>query len=463
MSSSSGRRIGPPDVMVPPEIHRSPADAVTFGLLGPFVMLVQGRPVPVRSPKHRTLLAALLLGGGRVLPVRHLVDALWDGREPDSPRRAVQLTVVRLRALLDAAGCAGVITTSADGYRIELPTESLDLNRFRRCLDDADRAANRPDLAAEAAALRRALSLWRGEPLADVPSETLHRLHTPGLREQRLRVLERCFDSELRLGRHREVVEELFEATTAYPLRERLRAQLMTALHCDGRRADALAAYHTGRRHMAEQLGIDPGEELQRLHASILDGLRSRTSGAILPPAVPRQLPADVSGFTGRMAELAELDAMVAGRGPREPQPAPVVVVTGAAAVGKTALVQRWARLSADRFPDGQLWVDMRGHQKNRISPGDALGRFLRALGAPDEVIPPDPDSRAGLYRTLMDGRRALVVVDHARNAEDVRPLLPGGPGSAVLVTSRDRLAGLVAANGARVLPLNKLDGGEGP
>ncbi|WP_327002785.1 transcriptional regulator [Dactylosporangium sp. NBC_01737] len=435
-----------------------PADAVdvTIGLLGPFVLRVRGRSVPVRSPQHRTLLAALALQTGQVVTVRDLVAAVWDGHEPRNPRRAVQLAMVRLRAQLAATGCAGLITTSADGYRIELLAESLDVNRFRRQLDDADRAA---DPAAAVAALRRALHLWRGEPLTDVPSGTLHRLHAPGLHEQRLRALERRFDAGLRLGHHHDLVDELRTATAAHPLRERLSVQLVTALHRDGRRADALAAYHTARRHIADALGVDPGEELRRLHASVLDGLRSHATGAVLAPAVPHQVPAGRTGFAGRTAELAALDAMLAPH--RDPSsPARLVVVTGTAGVGKTALALRWARLSADRFPDGQLWADLRGHRwprGPRVSPGAALGRFLHGLGAPHDVIPSDPQSRAGLYRTLMDGRRALVVIDDAGAAEDVRPLLPGGPGSAVLVTSRDELTGLVAADGAGLLHLAPL------
>ncbi|MDW5330528.1 AfsR/SARP family transcriptional regulator [Plantactinospora sp. KLBMP9567] len=433
--------------------------ALAFGLLGPFQMRVADQALPVRSPKHRILLATLVLRARRAVPVGELVERMWGARQPDNPRRTVQLAVVRLRALLDEVGCSGAIVTDGDGYLIDVPPERVDVERFRSGLADADRAAERSDPVAEAYALHAALSEWRGEPLTDVPSDTLQQRTLPRLREQRLYALERRFDVDLRLGRHERVVQELVQATAEHPLRERFWVQLMTALHRGGRRGDALAAYHDGRRHLAEELGIDPGEEMRQVHATILGGFRSPASGTVLLPAVPRQLPPEVSGFTGRDREIGRLDALPLGSGPA----ATIIVISGTAGVGKTSLALHWARRAADRFPDGQLWVNLHGYDhRPAMTPGQALTLFLRALGVPGEAIPPEVESQAGLYRSVMDGRRVLVVVDNASAAEQVRPLLPGGPGSAVIVTTRNQLTGMVAVEGAYPVELDLFTAAEG-
>jgi len=430
---------------------------LTLGLLGPFELRVAGRVVPVRSPKHRVLLAALALRAGRTVPVRDLAEAMWGANPPANPRRAAQLAVVRLRALLDEAGAAGAIVTSADGYLIDGPPVEVDVECFRRGLVEADRALG--DAATEAATLRAALARWRGEPLCDVPSEALHQQTVPRLREQRLYALERRFDADLRLGWHERVVDELVQAVADHPLRERFWVQLMTALHRAGRRADALAAYHDGRRHLAEELGIDPGEEMRQAHAAILGGFRSPATGAVLLPTVPRQLPPEVAAFTGRVREVANLDALLLGPG----GPTTIAVISGTAGAGKSSLALHWARRTADRFPDGQFWVNLRGYDhRPAMTSGQALTLFLRALGVPGGTIPPDVEGQSALYRSLMDGRRTLVVVDNASAAEQVRPLLPGGPGNVVVVTSRNQLTGLVAVEGAHTVALDLFTAGEG-
>jgi DNA-binding SARP family transcriptional activator/tetratricopeptide (TPR) repeat protein len=413
---------------------------IAFRLLGPLEVWVEGRSVAIGSPKLRVLLARLLLDAGRPVSTEALAAAMWAGRLPDNPRRAVQVSVTRLRALL---ATEELIRTWPAGYSIDLPAERVDLGRFRAWLREADRAAERDDPEKETAALAEALAQWRGEPLADVPSELLERETVPGLREQRLRALERRIDLDLRRGRHADLIGELRELTGRHPVRERLWGQLMRALDGAGRRADALDAYHELRRHLADELGIEPSDELRRLHTAILMG-RSGAAAAQpdQPPPVPRELPPDLPGFVGRAGALARLHAL--GTEVR------VVVVAGTAGVGKTALAGHWARRVADRFPDGQLWVNLRGYEGDRaVPPEQALTRFLRALGVPGEQIPLDAEERAALFRTLMDGRRMLVVLDNAGSAEQVRPLLPGGGGSFVLVTSRHQLTGLVAAEGA--------------
>ncbi|WP_021593469.1 AfsR/SARP family transcriptional regulator [Actinomadura welshii] len=433
---------------------------VEFALLGPFEMRAGGRDVPMGGPKHRSLLAALLLRAGRPVPVEDLVEVIWGDEPPGNPRRVVQLYVTRLRQTLAPFVSGAVITTSVDGYRLRVAPGQTDVMRFQDRLSAAERAAAEDDLDAESEALGRALALWRGEPLAGVPSDRLQREVAPQLREQRMRTLERRFDVELRRGVHREIVGELFALTAQHPLREKLWAQLITALHASGRRNDALDAYHTVRRNLTDELGLDPGEDLQALHAFVLDGRPEATSSTMFPP-VPRQLPPGVSGFTGRRRELSILDTLLEYRH-QDASATRICVISGTAGIGKTALAGHWAHRVADRFPDGQLWMDLHGHDpERRLSPGQALSRFIRALGTPVEHIPLDVDEQVDLYRSLMDGRRTLVVLDDAESAAQVRPLLPGATGSLVVVTSREPLTGLIAAEGARPLVLAPLSPGE--
>ncbi len=426
-----------------------------FGVLGPIEARVGGRVVPIRSPKHRVVLAALLLQAGSPVSNKELAVAVWGSHQPEAPRRAVQLIVTRLRASLNTS----MIVTCPDGYLVDVPPESLDLARFRRWLDRADQAAERSDLDAAVAALSEAQAQWRGEPLADVPSELLRRQHVPRLLEQRLQALERRFETELRMGRHLKLVDELVAATAAHPLRERFWVLLMTALHRSGRRSDALRAYHDGRRHLVDASGEEPGEQMRELHAVLLSAPTSG-AGKSAVSLVPRQLPPEVPGFVGRTRAIAKLDEVLAGGGD---DLAPIVVISGTAGVGKTALALNWSRRMADRFPDGQLWVNLRGYDhRPTMKTGQALVGFLRALGVPPVVIPSDLDSQSALYRSLMDGRRALVVVDNANAAEQVRPLLPGGPGNAVIVTTRSQLTGLVATDGAHATILDLFTEDEG-
>ncbi|MFC5753124.1 AfsR/SARP family transcriptional regulator [Actinomadura rugatobispora] len=425
-----------------------------FQLLGPFSMRAGGRVVDVTSPKHRVLLVTLLLEAGSTVSVETLAKAVWNDAVPGNPRRALQLHITRLRKALAGWSAGEIITTCRDGYRIEAEPDQVDLTRFRRFLRRAEEAARRDDLDGEAAALQQALALWRGDPLAGIRSETLQREVAPWLAEQRLQAAERYLRVELRRGRHAETIAALVELTSKHPLRERSWALLIQALRDSGRRTDALDAFHTIRRNLVEELGIDPGQDLLDLHRQVLVGAsRPGTGGPEPAVPIPRQLPPGVPAFAGRLRELAALDALAAGH------PAGAIgVITGTAGVGKTALAVHWARRVADRFPDGQLWIDLRGHGPGTaVPPERALRRFLRALGVTDTDVPVGLDDQAGLYRSLMDGRRMLIVLDNACEAGQVRPLLPGAPGNLVLVTSRNRHSGLVAVEGARPLALDLL------
>jgi DNA-binding SARP family transcriptional activator/tetratricopeptide (TPR) repeat protein len=428
--------------------------AVQFRLLGPLEVVRDGHLVPIRAGKHRALLAGLLLRPGRSVPVGDLVDIVWGERPPARPRNTIHIYVARMRAVV-----GDVIETTSDGYQIEADGTDVDIKRFDDLLNEARRCAERDDRDAEADVLREALALWRGEPLADVPSDVLHRQVVPHLREQRMRAQERRVDVDLRRGRHAQLVGELMALTAQHPLRERLWAQLMTALQHSGRRAEALEAYRRVRRILADELGIDPGTELQEAHARILadrsyvDALRSEPGHP-----VPRQLPPAPRQFTGRTAELAHLDGQLrqSGRGPA----APVVIsaIAGTAGVGKSALAAQWGRRVADDFPDGQLWVNLRAYDPGRTVPAEqALAVLLRGLGVPDTEIPLDLDSRIGLYRSLLEGRRMLIVLDNAGSSDQVRPLLPGAPGCFIVVTSRDDLTGLIVRDGATRVRLDLL------
>ena len=322
------------------------------------------------------------------------------------------------------------------------------------------------------ALLSAALSLWRGEPLADVPSPELAQREAAHLSELRIQLTEARIDADLRLARHDEIVAELRQLVAGHPLREHLRAQLMIALYRCGRQAAALEEYRNTRAMLADELGVEPGHELQQLHQRILVGdpglvaAEQPLIGVHIPAAVqmaaqeqviPRQLPAVVRCFVGRVAELKALHAVL-DQAPVAAGTVVISAISGTAGVGKTALAVYWAHRVADRFPGGQLYVNLRGYSPGRpVSAEDALAGFLRALGVPGQDIPAGPDERAARYRSLLAGRRVLVLLDNAGSPGQVRPLLPGASACLAVVTSRDSLAGLVAREGAERLDLDLL------
>jgi DNA-binding SARP family transcriptional activator/tetratricopeptide (TPR) repeat protein len=441
------------------------AAGTEFCLLGPLTVRCGGTTLTVPRGRLRAVLAALLLRANHVVSVDELAEVLWGADPPPSARVNVQNYVMRLRSTLDPAGSR--IATQPNGYLIVVGDGELDVARFEALLREARAAAGDgrwPDAASHAAA---ALALWRGEPLADAGSDLLAAREAPRLAELRLQAAETRIEADLKLGRHGEVIAELRQLAAAQPLRERLQALLMLALYRDSRRAEALAAYRQARRILVDELGAEPGPELQRLHRQILDadpalslaGPAAPAAVAAAPagPAPPRQLPAAVAGFTGRSAELAALTRMLDQAG----GPGTVVIsaIGGTAGVGKTALALHWAHQVAHRFPDGQLHVNLRGYDPSGTpaSPAEAIRAFLDALGVPPGQVPASTEAQAGLYRDLLADRRMLIVLDNARDERQVRPLLPASPASLVLVTSRSQLGGLAAAEGARPLVLDVL------
>ena len=429
-----------------------------FRLLGPVEAYRQGRPVDLGRRRERCLLCLLLLETGRTVPVDRLLDLLWDGSPPETGRGQLRVNVSRLRSRLDTAGTGVRITARGGGYLVDADPDSIDVHRFRVGVQQARQL---PDPAARATALTTALALWRGPLMADVATDQLRARVGAGLDDLRLSAAELRAESALAAGQHDGLVADLAALVAEQPGRERLVGLLMLALYRSGRPAEALAAYRAARRVLVDEFGLEPGAPLRLLHEQIL-----RDDPAIAAPGAPvaagtgarRYLPRDIGDFTGRTGELAWL-----AEAARDTSGAvPVAVVVGPAGVGKTALAVRFAHRVAARFGDGQLYLDLRG-----FAPGppvrtiDALARLLRALGVEPDRVPADPVEAAGLYRSLLVERRVLVLLDNAGSAEQIRPLLPGGPGCLALVTSRDRLTGLVARDGARRLTLDVLEPGE--
>jgi DNA-binding SARP family transcriptional activator len=440
---------------------------VEFGLLGPLVVEADGARVSVSAGKQRVLLAALLLRANQVVSPTELTDAVWEGSPPETARVTLQNYVKRLRQALGPAGYERIVTRPA-GYLIEVGPGELDVARFGE-LQQAGHAAIRLGVwEAASAQLGAALGLWRGEPLADVPSRVLAHAEVPRLAEMRLETLEARIDADLHLGRHREVIAELQALTTAEPLRERLHELLMLALYRSGQRDAALAAYRHVRRRLIDEVGIEPGPGLRDLNQHILRSdpeLRLSPQPAGGPVAGdrdrrprPMMLPTAVPGFTGRARELQVLS----GAAGRAGGPLLITAIGGTAGVGKTALAVHWARQAAAEFPDGQLYVNLRGFGPAKpLPPAEALRGFLDALQVPNARIPADLTGRQALYRSLLEGRRVLILLDNARDPTQVRPLLPVSPTAVVLITSRNELSGLIAADSARPIALDVLGDAE--
>jgi DNA-binding SARP family transcriptional activator/Tfp pilus assembly protein PilF len=431
-----------------------------FCLLGPLIVRSGGAVVPIRQAKQRVLLAALLLAADRVVPVDALAEALWGSATPPSAQNTVRNYVKRLR---DALGEAGRVRISSQprGYLMRVSPDELDIRRFEVLLESAREAVRNGSWIRAADQASAALLLWRGEALADIDSDLLRQREVSRLAEMRLYAEEIRINAAVHLGRQAEVIGELRQHVSVNPLRERFHALLMLALYRDGRQAEALAAYQYAYRVLADELAAEPGIELRELHHRILTGevaFGAPEPASALAREPPRQLPAAVGSFTGRAAELAALTGMLDAQPPARPPAMVISAIGGTAGVGKTALAVHWAHEIAGKFPDGQLFVNLRGYDPDRLmSVADALAGFLRALGVPGQDIPPDVDERAALYRSLLAGRRMLVVLDNARSGEQVRPLLPSTSTCAVVVTSRDALAGLVARDGAIRLDLDLL------
>jgi DNA-binding SARP family transcriptional activator/tetratricopeptide (TPR) repeat protein len=411
-----------------------------FLVLGRVEARRAGRELPLGRRRERSLLAVLLLAAGQVVPTERLVDLLWDGAPPATARAGLHTHVSRLRARLP-----GVEVSARDGgYCAEVDPDTVDAHRFVRLVAAAREVA---DPARRAAELRAALTLWRGEAMADTATDLLRARVTAELTELRFTATELAVEADLACGRHADVIGELTTLTAEYPLREELWAHLLVALYRAGRQAEALDAYARARRCLADELGIEPGPRLRQLHQDILTAKAEPGDTA----TAHHQLPRDITEFTGRDAELSTLHSLVAAA---RDTAVTIIAIEGMGGVGKTRLAIRAAHQLADRFADLQLWLDLRGFDPDRhpVPASAALDTFLRLLGVPDQHIPPDEEERAALYRDRLTGRRALVVLDNVADERQVRPLLPASPQCLVLITSRRMLSGL---DGVHSLPLN--------
>ncbi|MGH3360410.1 MAG: BTAD domain-containing putative transcriptional regulator, partial [Nocardioidaceae bacterium] len=418
-------------------------------MLGPFVVTVDGEPAVIPAGRERALLASLALSAGVEVSIDQLVDMVWGERPPSHARRAVQTNVKRLRAALGR----DTIRTTGTGYALATDSIRIDTIRFDALLDAA---AAEP--CGERDRLAEALDLWRGTPLDGVDSQWLAETERPRLVELYLSALERRIELDTAAGQAATTVADAREVAGRHPLRESLWALVIAALDKAGGPAEALECYETVRRRIADELGVDPGPELQRLHAGLLQKTppgapASDTETASLDRVVPRELPVDPSSFTGREDMLGALDAMLG----TAPQPM-VVALHGPGGIGKTTIAVHWAHRVADRFSDGQLYVDLQGFGPGEpLTPAAAQAALLGGLGVPGDRLPPDPETRGALLRTTLAGRRVLMVLDNAREADQVRPLLPGAGASMVIVTSRSRLRGLAAREGADRLQVESL------
>jgi DNA-binding SARP family transcriptional activator/tetratricopeptide (TPR) repeat protein len=490
------------------------------GVLGPVTAWLDERERPAGPPRQLAVLGVLATRANQVVALGQLVDAVWGDQPPASAEGGIYTYVAGLRRVLEpdrprraaGAGQAGppagrVLISASGGYQLRLAADGLDAGQFESRLRAARELRARGDLPGAAGAVDEALALWRGQPFAGIPGP-----FAAGERQRlgdlRISAAEARADLMLARGQDAAALPELAALVAEHPLRERARGLLMIALYRTGRQAEALRVFHDVRERLADELGIDPGTELTGVYRRLLamdpaldrppaavdgdDRVREDVKAAAAPsrspadppvaavpapaapaepappalpapPAAPRpaQLPSELASFAGRTAELHWLHGLLPD-GDGSPG-APAALITGTAGVGKTTLAVRFARQVMASFPDGQLYVNLRGFDpaSSPVAPGPALQGFLEALGVPSRHVPPALEAASALLRTLLATRRVLFLLDNAHDAEQVRPLLPGSPGCLVVVTSRSQLTGLVVTEGARPLPLDVLGVGE--
>ncbi|WP_143645463.1 AfsR/SARP family transcriptional regulator [Streptomyces swartbergensis] len=410
-------------------VESRPSLSTRFGILGPLLVRGGHQQVAITGRRPQAVLACLLLERGRTLSDEVLIDAVYGGRPPRSARNQIQQAVHHLRRL-------GVpVSRSGNGYALSAADTEIDAFAFQSHVRRA-RGAVQDGLLEEAATqFGLGFGLWRGEALTgfDTP---YFREAAAALEESRLTALADHVETQLELGRPHEAIPDLRKAVAENPLRERFHSQLMLALYRDGRQSDALEVFRSLRLSLAEELGVDPSPDLNRLHQRILTQdpslghVRAASSSGSPGSAVPRQLPPGALVLNGREAELRKTRRALTWGG------CPVVVLAGFGGTGKTALALHAAHAEADSFPDGQLFAKLVGDHALPVPPEEVLGMFLRALGLHDSDVPVGLQERAALFRTQTAGKRILVVLDDARTLKQIRPLLPSAAGCAVIITT---------------------------
>ncbi len=448
-----------------------------FRLLGPLEVWAGEEWRGIGAPKWRSVLAALLINAGQIVPADVLINEVWGDAPPAKAGNLISIYVLRLRRLMGDAESA-LLVTRAPGYQLRIAAGDSDAQLFETLVDQGRRALAAGDPATAASQLAEALALWRGSPLADVPATPLVEAAAERLEDLRLDAGELRITAELDCGNHAQVIPELRRLLADHSLREGLWLLLMRALDGAGRHAEALDAYGQARTAISEELGVDPGPELRQAYAGMLakdtsdapGSISAGTVAASVRPAepvtataafvaqVPAQLPTDVADFTGRSEQVKHLCDILASAGADDSGAVRIALVAGSGGLGKTSLAVHAAHRVRASFPDGQLYVDLLGATAHPLLPADVLARFLRDLGVSGRDIPADEDERAGRYRTVLAGRRVLVVLDNARDAAQVRPLLPGTAPCAVLITTRSRMPDLASS---QLVDLNVLDDDE--
>ncbi|OLF13209.1 hypothetical protein BLA60_07120 [Actinophytocola xinjiangensis] len=431
-------------------------------LLGPLELTYDGAVCDIGGTRQRVVLAMLALNANRVTPIDQLIDAVWDTEPPTTARAQIQICISALRRILSTAGGTTKIRTRAPGYLLEIAESDLDTAQFAGLVTSARAHVDAGRMSEAVATLRSALALWRGFALAGLQSELVRR-GAAQLEDERLAAIMERIRLDLTLGRHEEIVGELFALVKEHPLRERLYEFLMLALYRSGRQAEALEVCRRARATMMEELGIELGQGVRRLETAILNSDPELDIAPSNPPpaaratpaaaqaeqqfVVPRRLPASIADFTGRQVQLSEITRVLSDEDDSEDRYGMrVVAISGKGGVGKSTLALRAAHELRDIYPDGHLYGDLESPNSQERVRG-MLARFLRALGVDGNAIPDDEEERADLYRSRMASRRVLVVLDGATNEDQVIPLLPAGPGCAVIVTSRAPLSGLPGAH----------------
>jgi DNA-binding SARP family transcriptional activator len=450
---------------------------IRFEVLGPLTAWRDGVSVDLGPAQQRVVLALLLLHANQHVGRQQIINAVWGAAPPTHAVNLVQRHMSGLRRVLEpgrpARSSSDRLTWTEGGYLCTVPPDELDLIRFDEHVSTARAARAAGDLARASGELHAALRMWRGPICQGLFSPDLD-AQRERLAERHISTLEDRIELDVELGEDSEVIPELRALVADHPLRERLRGLLMSALYRSGRQAEALAAYQDARRYLLEEVGVAPGAPLQRLQQRILAAdptlarvppaprvrvSKARTAAASPAPPVPAQLPHGLAAFVGRAAELARLDAVLGDPASTLANSTPIVALTGMPGVGKSALALHWAHRVLDRFPDGQLYLNLRGFDPDdaSLSPTEAVQGVLDTLGVTPDRLPVSLEGRSALLRSLLAGRRMLIVLDNARDAEQLRPLLPGAPGCLVLATSRNQLAGLTAGDGAEPLTVDPL------
>lgn len=423
---------------------------IKYKILGPLRVERNGQETSISAPKQRALLALLLVNANQTVQAESVIYELWGETPPATATGTLQSLVSRLRRSLESEEGTEKwpLIRRPEGYELMVSDGELDMMTLDRAVQQM-RGKLAQDLYFEAAGLiDNALQLWRGPALAGVPATPRIFAEATRLEELRIALLEEQANLRLDFGEYSEVISLNRSLLVYYPLRERLWAQLMLALYCSGRQADALKTYRDARECLVSELGVEPGSELQQLHQEMLAGhalARERGGSAgTISQVRPSQLPTDISDFTGREKDVDEASKLLTGT---ECQAVTIVVVSGMAGVGKTTLSLHVAHSLLADFPDGQLYVDLRGNESDPRDPGDVLASFLRAIGAAGTEVSPSIEERMALYRSSLAGQRMLLVLDNAADERQVEWLLPGSPTCAVIVTSRKRLSGLSGAH----------------